>query len=48
MVSALDTPMASVFNTNGRGEHPNQSSIKNNNDGLLSDDTDDFDFGDIE
>lgn len=48
MVSALDTPMASVFNTNGRGEHPNQSSIKNNNDGLLSDNTDDFDFGDIE
>lgn len=50
MVSALDTPMAKVTKPNPIGS-TTQATIANNglNNGLLSDDdTDDFDFGDIE
>lgn len=48
MVSASDTPMATVVKANN-STTSNQPNTKNDtNNGLLLDDTDDFDFGDIE
>lgn len=48
MVSALDTPMASVVKKSDLVHLNRQNSTNSNDNGLLSDDTDDFDFGDIE